>query len=1013
MESVNKSLKAQLILEVSEYLTETDSSVIKDAIVKFLGKFSSLIETNRAILFWIDAGGEEFTADFEWYSEDSNPLKRSLKNLRFDQYALWEKFAHDRAPLQITDTENIPDSYTSCKKLLNAMEAKAFLQIPLLHQNKLVGFLSFSKNKKGKSWDEQDIEFGRTISELLVFLKMKIKQGDNGYESSKSFDIGSKALPFQPKGEAFFNDRKLNKNILESLNHGIAIFDTQTERFIYSNRKCADLLNIKKRSLPDKEKIFRLFKDNGYKTSDFFRFDEKITTKDFSLYFEQKHLSGTIIPVAETEWVSLNLYDITPIIKYEENEKTLGKQLRTLSEAAIKLLSIKDEDIYKFIGDTAHLLQNDAIVCVTSYEKQDGYLKPRYIKGISNSWDKIINLLGKHPLNKKFPLDPKSDLYNEISSSRVKEIKGGVLELSLYTLSKPVAIKIEKILKIKKFYGCGLFSDGNLYGTIAILLPEDSFIHPFIFETFSQLASNGMHALRMKQKLESTKTALWNAAAIARLGYWQYEFCSRTITIDKGLLKDFNDQESDEKISMPLERFLNRYAGEEDKRKILEKFRKAAENLKNENYTADFEWKFIRKNEPPLHLYTRGVMKKGGIITGIAQDISAIREAEQNLWESERKFKNLIQQSLDPIIVIQDDGTITEWNSSAEKNSGINAEDAIGKFIWDVESEITFKPAEKEDFIEYPKEKFKENFFRYFEEDEAKKPVSKDISVKTNYGDILHLTVTSFVFIDSNRKYLCRIFKDVTLEKEKQEREKQLEIKARAEKAKELFLDNMNHEMRTPLSGIIGMTDILLRTGLNEHQTELLKVLKESSDSLLELISNIHELSTIESEGIIIRRNRFSLNELLDKSLGIFRASAMQKEIALDSQINADDEIFLLGDEFRLQQILTNLIANAIKFTPSRGEVKVITEVESIPGSQANLRITVKDTGIGIPKDKIPILFDKFTQADSSYTREHEGAGIGLAICKELTEMMGGQIGVYSESEKGASFWIRLTLPKA
>jgi signal transduction histidine kinase len=219
--------------------------------------------------------------------------------------------------------------------------------------------------------------------------------------------------------------------------------------------------------------------------------------------------------------------------------------------------------------------------------------------------------------------------------------------------------------------------------------------------------------------------------------------------------------------------------------------------------------------------------------------------------------------------------------------------------------------------------------------------------------------------------------------------------------------------MRTPLSGIIGMTDILMRSGLTSRQAELMKVVKESSDSLLELISNIHQLSAIEAHGIKIRKDPFMLGSLMDKTLGIFRAAALEKEINLIHDYEEIRNIRLLGDEFRLQQILTNLLANAIKFTKSGGNVTVSAMANTKPGNATELRISIKDTGIGIPGEKTPILFDKFTQADSSYTREHEGAGIGLAISKELIELMGGTIGVNSEYMKGAEFWIRLTLPNA
>jgi PAS domain S-box-containing protein len=962
-----------------------------------LEKLCLLLDADRAILYLTHHDETGFSAAFEWQTKDIAPVKDDLQNLQYSRYPLWEKFAIQKRIFRIADISNIPDIYIASKEMLLNIGAKAFLQVPLMHGNRLAGFISIY-NSKVTAWNNDDVNFIETIARITQNITGQIEIRNVGKKGSKIFP---------------WDKHSLQNKILESLDFGLLIYDCKVGDFIFSNSKCIEILGLKNASKLTKESLFRLFRDNGLMPEKLFVSDSGGNTRNFSLLYDQKNISGALVPVPGTSWLTVSFYDITPIVQFDKNEQALNEQLKILSESAIKLLSIKDNDIYKFIGETAYALQSDAIVIVNSYNETEGYLKPQIIKGINSSTEIIIKLLGKHPINKKFPVSKNSPYFSEIKSSRLKEIKGGISELSLGTISEPVAEKVESVLGTGKYYGCGLFANGKLYGTIVLMLPPDSSVHPYIFETFSQLASKAIHGIKMSRKLQNTKTALWNAAAIAKLGYWQYDVCSQHLIIDKGILKDFNKTGSDEKISIPIDRFLNRYASDEDRKLIKDKFENAGKNIKNTQYTVDLEWKFLRKNKPPLHLYTRGVVQPDGRIMGIAQDITRIREAEQNLKESEVKFKNLIRQSLDPIVIIQDDGRITEWNSSSESISGISAESAIGQYIWDIEAEITFKPTEKEDFTEYPKDKFKEHFFRFFDADESKKPTARDISIKTREGELKYLSVTSFVFNDNNRKYLCRIFKDITLEKEKQEREKEEEIRTQANKAKELFLDNMNHEMRTPLSGIIGMTDLLMRSGLTPKQTELLKVVKESSDNLLELISNIHQLSAIEAHGIVIQKKPFRPADLMEKTLGIFRAAALQKQISLFSDISNIAHLQLVGDEFRLQQILTNLVANAIKFTSSGGNVTVTAYASPLPGNTTDLKFTIKDTGIGIPQEKISILFDKFTQADSSYTREHEGAGIGLAISKELIELMGGKIGVRSEYKRGAEFWIRLTLPNA
>jgi len=275
---------------------------------------------------------------------------------------------------------------------------------------------------------------------------------------------------------------------------------------------------------------------------------------------------------------------------------------------------------------------------------------------------------------------------------------------------------------------------------------------------------------------------------------------------------------------------------------------------------------------------------------------------------------------------------------------------------------------------------------------------------------VRYLAVTSFVFNANRSKYLCRISKDITLEKEKQEREKEIEIMQKTAKAKDLFMDNMSHEMRTPLGGIIGMTDILLNTRMNAQQTDMLKIVKESSDSLLELISNIHELSRLEASGVVLQQKPFRLQVMMEKIISIFKASAMQKSIELVLTNHTQSNVRVVGDEFRLRQVIGNLVGNALKFTPPGGKVELTVDAQPIDDKTMELKFDIKDTGIGIEENKIPFMFEKFVQADSSYTREYEGVGIGLSICRELIRLMGGDIGVESQHRKGSVFWIKVCL---
>lgn len=292
---------------------------------------------------------------------------------------------------------------------------------------------------------------------------------------------------------------------------------------------------------------------------------------------------------------------------------------------------------------------------------------------------------------------------------------------------------------------------------------------------------------------------------------------------------------------------------------------------------------------------------------------------------------------------------------------------------------------------------------------------SDEISFKTRYGSSLP-TSASFSYLQNNKhekEGIMIIAKDITRIKET---EKEL-IRARetaeeANRAKGRFLANMSHEIRTPLNGIIGFTELLQSTKTDETQGEYLGMIKKSGENLAKLLNDVLDLNKIDLDKLTLESVPFDFRETVSSNLNPYKYLASEKGLSLSYSFDGSVPKILQGDPTRLNQVLLNLVANALKFTEDGG-IEITFSASTIGPNKVMLKCEVTDSGIGIREDRQEAIFDSFTQSDNTITRKYGGSGLGLSICKQLTRLMHGEVGVISPIENqdfGSIFWFTVPM---
>lgn len=442
-------------------------------------------------------------------------------------------------------------------------------------------------------------------------------------------------------------------------------------------------------------------------------------------------------------------------------------------------------------------------------------------------------------------------------------------------------------------------------------------------------------------------------------------------------------------LQSSAEKFGWRMVGNSNRRTLETKYRQA---LRGEPQY--FEFKIDRKDagEMWLEFYLNPIHYADGVIeevSGIARDITRRKEAELSLRHSEELFRGIFENLQDIYCRINRLGEITMISQSVLKRLGYLPEEVIGHKITE------FFPDKKRihsALIRLRKTKSLRNF---------------EITMYRKDGTERQFMINMLMFTNDKGKptEVAVLARDITeLKRNELELLKSKEHAERSLKVKEGFLANMSHEIRTPMNGVIGMIDLLGETPLNVEQKDYVLTIKRSSETLLNILNDILDLSKIEAGKMELHEAPIAVEELLLKLVSLFGQTAKSKGNTLSYHIGPDIPRFIIADQTRLLQIMSNLTSNALKFTEN-GSVRVLLTLVKKEGLFHKIKVEVEDSGIGISATDKQILFTSFTQLDNSSRKSFGGTGLGLAISKQLCALMNGEIGVESVLGEGSTFW--------
>ncbi|MFY1047192.1 PAS domain S-box protein [Chryseobacterium sp. GP-SGM7] len=733
----------------------------------------------------------------------------------------------------------------------------------------------------------------------------------------------------------------------------------------------------------------------------------------YAEYFQQLfNISNNLICVLDDE---LKFKDFNPVVEKIfslKKDEILGRGFDEVFGVLNNLSSLKDftEAAQEVSFTTSTVIEDGNTVIVEWVLKPNKELSEIFCFGINitskteekrqmesserrfrSFFENAIGLMSMHDMDGNIlAVNEKGREMLHYSIDEVKNLnlRDLVPEHNLPSLSQ----YLDRINKNKEDFGTMILKTKNGIEQVWMyhnLVETDKEGKPYIIST----ALNVTERMTLEKDLIRTKKMLEQTSSVAQVGGWEVNLKKNTVfwsQSTKEIHKVSHDFQPD------LENAIGFYT-EDSREKVKFLFNRAI----TEGVSYDDEFQLLRNDGVTIWVRVKAIPEfEDGLCTrvfGIIQDIDAFKNMFLDIAKKEAMMQSFVTYVPIAVAMFDKDLNYISVSSKWKDEFNMDAKDVIGKNLFVVSPNI---PEERKEI--------------YHAALQGKTYINEDFEIQIDgKKEIQHLDLKVGPWYLSDNEIggvivsVQDISNAVKINEELKNAKKMADI---ASKAKSEFLANMSHEIRTPLNGVIGFSDLLLKTPLNDIQTQYLNYINESGENLLNIINDILDFSKIESGKMELLIDKSDVYDMVSQVINVILYQSQKKNIELLLNIEPGLPKTLLLDESRLKQILINLLGNAVKFT-EKGEIELKVEKLRIDNENIVLRFSVRDTGIGIPVDKQKHIFDAFTQENSSISKKYGGTGLGLTISNNILGYMGSHLSLNSVPENGSVFFFDIEIP--